>query len=248
MLALASASRLSYRARLVVRAIDDAENARARHPTFFAAALRNDRDPTCLSFNRAVDRYRRDRRPAAGSRTDHDEVERVDRGFEEAMARRREDRWEKRKVTIDSERRAARRAITEPLELHRLLIERLAKISTVAAGNVEPSRGGGDPAGPPKQQLLSDDPRWQESQAVIRARLERLHELLDEAEGLGTVAGTSAMIGAEKDRLIDREGVGLVAEAVVEKLGMERVGSATYIRRYRKAHNLDNRGYPRPEK
>ncbi len=72
--------------------------------------------------------------------------------------------------------------------VHRHAVERQAKITPVAGGSVERSPGGGDRAGPPAQQSLDDDPRWVETWTVIRSRLDRARELLDEAEGLGQVA------------------------------------------------------------
>jgi hypothetical protein len=162
------------------------------------------------------------------------EVERIDRASEDVLSDRAAKRWERRKPNIDEERRQARARMT-PLELHRHAVERATTISTVAGGNVEPSRGHGDSALPPSQQLLDDDPRWREHEAVIRSRLLRLHELLDEAEGLGPVAATTKMLGEEKDERIRKEGEGLSAIGVVELLGRDIAGSPETVRRVRKA-------------
>lgn len=221
---------MSERARSVVRAIDDALTARDHHPTLFAAQLRAGR--SCLQFARAVERYRRERKPAASSRTDHDDVERVDGAWEEQHARRREERFEKRRRDFAADARG-RRATMTVLELVREALERATTISTVASGNVEPSRGGSDPAGPPRQQTMNDDPRWRETWAVIHSRALRALELLDEAEGLGTVAATTKMLGVEKDRLVLRE-EGFSPIAVVEKLGRDIAGSPETVRRIRR--------------
>lgn len=225
---------------LVIRAIDQAEQTYTRHPTLFAAQLRNDRD--CRQLARAVDRYKRET-PRTGRRPLIDQVERIDEAWEEREARRREDRFSKRKRVIDSERRSTR-AVMTAFELHRSAIERQAKISTVAAGNVEPSRSTSTGAGPPNQQQLDDDPRWQEHWSVIRSRLERIHELLDEAEGLSAVASLTTMTGVEKDRLIvDAANRGLRAQAVVDKLGSDIAGSAETVRRIRRRMGYDHLGH-----
>ncbi len=224
---------MRQRARRVIRAIDAALTIHKRHSTLFAAQLRHDRN--CLQLVRAVERYQRER-PATGGRVEHDEVERVDREWEETEARRREDRFEKRKRSIDADRRSSRAALTA-LDLHRLAVQRSTTLSTVGAGNVAPTRGGGDPVGPPQQQRLDDDPRWRETWTVIRARLERANELLDEAEGLSTVAATTTMLGVEKDRRVIMEGEGLSPVATVEKLGSEIAGSPETFRRIRKRYD-----------
>jgi hypothetical protein len=161
------------------------------------------------------------------------DVERVDAETEELFARRREARFAKRKQAFDAERRQ-QIALTDVLGLHRSAIERQATISTVKAGSTERGRGGSEPSGPPQQQMLDDDPRWRESWTVIRSRLERVHELLDEAEGLSTVAATTTMLGVEKDRRVISDGEGLSPVAVVEKLGRDIAGSPETVRRIRK--------------
>ena len=162
---------------------------------------------------------------------DH-EIERIDRRYEAVIAERAEARFHRHKREFDADRRA-RRADLSALELHRLAVERAVTISTVSGSNPEPSRGQGEHAGPPRQQQLSDDPRWRESEHVIRSRLLRMHELLDEAEGLGPVADKT-MLAAEKDQRIVREGEGLSAGAVVALLGTDIAGSAETVRRVRR--------------
>ena len=220
---------MSDRARRVLRLIDQAEQVRERHPTLFAAQLRSDR--TCLQLAYAVERYKRAKQPVGG-RTERDDVERIDPQTEAQLTQRAAERYERRKRDFDAERRGHRAGMST-LELHRAAVERQAKISTVAAGNVEPGRGGDGPVGPPRQQQLDDDPRWREHEAVIRSRLERMHELLDEAEGLGAVA-EKAMISAEKDQLILTKGKGMSASAVVALLGTDVAGSPETVRRVRR--------------
>lgn len=177
-----------------------------------------------------------------------EQVERVDHDWEEIEARRREDRHQKRQRSFDADRRE-QRAGMNTLDLHRHAIQRQAKISTVAAGNIEPSPRGSEPAavGPPRQQLLDDDPRWREHSTVIRTRLELMHELLDEAEGLSTVASTANMLGVEKDRMIlAASNRGLRAQAVVDRLGSHIAGSAETVRRVRRAAGQDHLGNDLP--
>jgi len=183
-------------------------------------------------------------RATAGLDPERD-VQRVDARTEDLFAERRAERFAKRARTF-AEERTGRRAKADLLTLHREAIERAARLTTVAAGATERGRGGSDPSGPPRQQQLDDDPRWREHWTVIRSRLLRVHELLDEAEGHGTVAGNMQMLGAEKDKLIlSRENQGLSAQAVVDKLGTHIAGSAETVRRVRRANGLDHRGYER---
>jgi hypothetical protein len=162
-----------------------------------------------------------------------DKTAEMEREFVDGLVERNAARWEKRKRGIDADRRA-RRGEMSVLELCRLAIERQAKISAVPAGNVEPSRGGSERAGPPAQQLLDDDPMWRNHWTVIRSRLERVHEKLDEAEGLGPVAATTTMLAEEKDKRILGE-EGLEPLDVVEKLGRDIAGSPETVRRVRRA-------------
>jgi hypothetical protein len=174
------------------------------------------------------------------------EVQRVDASTEDLFAERRGERFAKRARGF-AEERTARRAAMDLLALHRAAIERQGTLSTVKAGSTERGRGGVETFGfPPSQQQLDDDPRWREHWQVIRSRLLRVHELLDEAEGHGTVAGNMQMLGVEKDRLIlSRENQGLSAQAVVDKLGSHIAGSAETVRRIRRNNGLDHRGYER---
>lgn len=222
-----------------MRAIDSALVTREHHPTLFGTFLYEDRD--CRQLARAVARYKI-RQPAAGSRTDRDEVERVDLEWEERHARKREERFAKDKLQIDTARRDGRRRMT-PFELHRHAVERLAKISTVAAGNVEPSRGGDERVGPPKQQRIEDDPRWQEHEFIVRRRLELMHQLLDEAEGLGSQAART-LTREEKNRMVLTQGRGYTCEVVVDLLGREIAGSVRTVWRIRKnTQSIDSEEY-----
>jgi hypothetical protein len=162
----------------------------------------------------------------------------------QAEADRRRTQFEKRKRGFDSERRQRRAGLTL-LELHRHAVEREIRLSTVAAANPEAGRGGGSdgsvnrlgaPAGQiliGSQQLMEDDPRYEEHLRVIRSRLEGWHELLDEAEGLGATA-VKTMLSEEKDREILTKGRGLSAQAVVDLLGRDITGSPETVRRVRR--------------
>lgn len=159
------------------------------------------------------------------------------------MAAERAERHAKRRLRFDSERRS-RRERTSTVDLLAEAMTRAARLSTVQASQLEQARAGVDtPNGPPRQQTLTDDPRWEDSVRVIRRRVLMLLDLLDEAEGTGHAAVVAAMDGADKDRLIVQEGRGLIAEMVVAELGPE-IGSAAYVRRLRRSLGLDSRGYP----
>lgn len=174
------------------------------------------------------------------------DAERVDRGWEEQNARNREARHRKREHASMAAREQQRAGMTA-LDLHRSAMERAARLSTVKAGNVEPGRGGGDGVGPPAQQTMDDDPRWREHLLIVRSRLERMHALLDEAEGHGTAQQLAAqMDGSEKDRLILAE-EGLSPLAVVEKLGRLIAGSPETVRRVRRAAGRSARDGARTE-
>jgi hypothetical protein len=159
----------------------------------------------------------------------------------------RRERFQKRRLHFDSARRQHRHTLTA-LALHHLAIERAAPLSTVQAASIEPIRPGESAyAGPPRQQLLDDDPRWVEHWHVIRSRLERVHELLDEFEGLGATA-VKTMSSHEKDREIITRGRGLSAQAVVDLLGSDIAGSAETVRRVRRRERLSGKdGTPLPE-
>lgn len=177
---------------------------------------------------------------------DPDDVERVDAAFEETTSQYAEGRYQRRKREFDSERRQARAGM-DAFALHRWVIEHQVALSTVAAGNTEPTRSAtGDTAAPPRQQLLDDDPRWREHMSVIRRRLELAADLIDEAEGHSTVSSTANMLGVEKDKLIlDAANQGLRAQAVVDRLGSHIAGSAETVRRVRRAAGQDHLGHDR---
>ena len=107
---------------------------------------------------------------------------------------------------------------TSPLGLHRRAVGRLAKLSAA-----------------PGQQRLDDDQIWREHWHVIRSRLERVHDKLDEAEGLGPAA-VRTMLAEEKDRAILSQGRGFTARAVVDLLGADIAGSPETVRRVRRKH------------
>lgn len=227
------------RARHVLQLIDEALHTYERNPTLWAAQLRNDRD--CLQLARAVAAIKV-RQPASKARPDRDEVERVDRTYEEQQAREAEEHDRGRRLRFGNERRGQRDRM-DPLNLHRQLIERVVTISTVPASQIAPSRPGGDThGGVPRQQTLDDDPRYVEGQRRLRKWLLTLHDLVDEAEGLGSKAAAVAQLdGIEKDRILRREGVGLTAsELYRETDGL--YGSESYIRRWRKRERLDRLG------
>lgn len=174
---------------------------------------------------------------------------RVDSKTEDEYAQRRAERFLKRARQF-AEQRRERRAGTDTLQLHREAIERAMTLSAVGGSSVGRSSPSSESqrVGPPRPQLLDDDPRWREHWTVIRSRLERVHELLDEQEGHGTVAATNLMLGAEKDKLIlHPSNRGLRAQAVVDKLGSEIAGSVETVRRVRRANSLDHLGNERPD-
>lgn len=231
------------RERLVLRVIDQCLDALEHHPSLYSDYLSHGRSAAGLAG--AFARYR-SQRPEAGQAQEYpgDELaERVDRGWESQESERRRERWDKDKRRIDAARRSARESIgpggsdrEAAWALHRLLLERSAKISTVPAGNVEPGRGGSERPGPPRQQTLDQDPRCAEHFYVIRRRLELLHELCDEAEGLGPQAAKQ-LTKEEKDRLILGE-AGRSCQGVVDVLGADIAGSVRTVWRIRKQTQL----------
>lgn len=180
---------------------------------------------------------------------DPDNIERISQQAEAVIAERASGRFDRRKREFDSERRQ-HRAHMSSLELHRWIVEHAVRLSTVAAGNIEPSPRDsttGTPP-PPRQQTLEDDPRYRENMTVIRKRLEFTADLIDEAEGHSTVASTTGMLSDEKDKLIcARENEGLRAQAVVDRLGSHIAGSARTVQRIRQREHLDSLGYPKDE-
>lgn len=166
-------------------------------------------------------------------------------------ADRRRERFERRKRGLDADRRG-RRAEMSLLDLHRHAVEREVRLSTVPGASPEAGRGGGSDGsvnrlGAPSgqiligsQQLMEDDPRYREHVRVIRSRLERLHDLLDEYEGLGASA-VRTMLTEEKDREILAKGRGLSAQAVVDLLGRDIAGSPETVRRVRRKNGCSAR-------
>lgn len=222
---------MSWEARQLVAAVRDALDALEHHPSLFAQHLRDDK--TIGQLARAFARYRANRAEPVGGRTELDEVERISSQAEELFSQRAAERFERRRRDFNADR-TGRRATQTVHDLYTEAVEREARLSTVPAGNVERSRGGTGPSGPGAQQTMDDDPRWREHWTVIRSRLERVLELLDEAEGIGPIAANTTMLGAEKDKRIIAE-EGLSPLAVVEKLGRDIAGSPETVRRVRRA-------------
>lgn len=232
---------MSTHGRTVIRAIDQALATRDRHPTLFAAQMRNDRD--CSQLANAVERYKREK-PTPKIRPDHDEVERIDVADEERMARDREEHDRGRRLRLNRLERDRRMQATG-LSLAAEVIAAVGTISAVAAGNIEPTRGGGDPSGPPRQQTLDDDPRWQLSERIIHRHALVLRELVDEARGLSVAVAIAALSAEEKDKTLREEGIGRTAEELFHALGPE-YGSISYIRRKRNREwDMDTLGRPR---
>jgi hypothetical protein len=172
-----------------------------------------------------------------------DRTGQAERDWVDGETERRHGRWTKRKQSIDSARRMLRAGMTS-LELHRSAVERAMTISTVSSppvGRSSPNSERERP-GPPAQQPLHPDPRYQEGWFVIRRRLEDVHRLLDEAEGLGATA-VSTMLAEEKNRLILVDGRGHSCEAVVDLLGREVAGSSRTVWRIRRNQAVVVLGY-----
>lgn len=234
---------MSARARHVLALIDEAERIRERHPSLFAAQAYHDRDVRQLAA--ALSRYKREK-PTAHARPFRDDVEPVDEATVERMAREREDYDRGRRIRFNAHERERRMRLAG-LELAVEVRDEARTISTVAAGNIEPSRGGGKSGGLPHQQRLDDDPRWQLAERLIHRHALILRELVDEARGLSRSVAASLLSAEEKDRTIDQEGVGLTADELFHRLGPE-YGSISYIRRHRRERELDTRGRSKPSK
>ena len=234
------------RARLVLRAVEDALTALDHHPRLFAEYLQADR--SCVAVSRALARYKRTRAVPSSSRPDHDEVERIDGVSEELYADRARERFERRRRSFQAERRADRARMTL-LELALAISEGVARLSTVAAGNIEPSRGGDGGIGPPRQQMLEDDPRWLEHEAVAKRRLGAMLDLVKEAEGHGAIENPT-MTAEEKDALIlSHKMEGKSASQVWDELGTYIAGSSPeLVRRKRRAKGLDHLGIPKRDR
>lgn len=235
---------MSQRALAVIRSIDTAHQIHDRNPRLFSQLLRADRNTHQLEI--ALDRYRRQQRPVGG-RLEHDEVERIDPISESKIVERSATRWTRIKSENATRRRRDRDAMST-VDLHRQAIDRAAKLSTVGAaamGQSSPSS-----AHPSKNlaldhsaaQLVDDDPRWRECQLVIRRRVEKLHDLLDEYEGLGSAAQTAAAMDSyDKNARILKEGRGHPCDVVVDLLGREIAGSARTVWRVRqRTHDPDS--------
>lgn len=233
---------MSDRARRVLWLIDQALVTRERHPSLFAAQLHargKDRDVAQLAA--AMDRFRAEKL-SSSARPFRDDVEPMSAAAghwtEESAGRLARDR-----LKADQRRQRQLAAMTVPALVAAAYAAAVVH-SAVPAGAAERSRGGSDAAGPPRQQQLSDDPRWRLAEGVIRRQALVLHDLLSEQAGTGRAAAAAAMDSTDKDALILREGVGLTAEAVLDMLGRE-FGSASYVRRLRNARGLDSCGRPR---
>ncbi len=162
-----------------------------------------------------------------------DEVEPVDATSQREITERSAARWKRIRGENAVRRRREREAMST-VDLHRLAVERALTMSTVKASNPEPTRGGGEPVGPPPQAELEDDPRWRESQLIIRRRVEKLHDVLDEYEGLGSAAqAAAAMDSYDKNSRILKEGRGPPCDVVVDLLGREVAGSPRTVWRVR---------------
>ena len=235
---------MSQHARAVIRSIDTAHQIHDRNPRLFSQLLRADRDTRQLEA--ALDRYRRQQRPVGG-RIEHDEVERIDPQAEQKIGDRAAERWKRIKGENATRRRKERDAMST-IDLHRAALERAIKLSTVRAAAV----GSSSPSSthPSKNlaldrsgaQLVEDDPRWTESQLIIRRRVEKLHDLLDEYEGLGSAAqAAAAMDSYDKNARILKEGRGHPCDVVVDLLGREIAGSPRTVWRVRqRTHDPDS--------
>lgn len=233
------------RARHVLRVIDQAMAVLDRHPTLYAQHARRDASPAQLL--RALERYKTER-PEAHPRPFRDEVEPVDAATVERMARQAEEEDRGRRLrlnTIERKRRTWEQS-GDGLRLVAEAIGEAKRISTVGAGNIEPSRGDSTTGTVPKQQRFEDDPRWELADRQIHRAAMVLMELIDEARGFSRSAAIAALSGVEKDKAIREEGVGLSAEQLFIRLGPE-YGSISHIRRYRREQKLDTRGRPQPD-
>lgn len=235
---------MSQRALAVIRSIDTAHQIHDRNPRLFSQLLRADRNTHQLEA--ALDRYRRAQRPVGG-RLEHDEVERIDPTSERKISERAATCWTRIKAENATRRRRDRDAMST-IDLHRSALERAIKLSTVGAAAV----GSSSPSSthPSKNlaldrsgaQLVEEDPRWNECQLVIRRRIEKMHDLLDEYEGLGSAAqAAAAMDSYDKNARILKEGRGHPCDVVVDLLGREIAGSPRTVWRVRqRTHDPDS--------
>lgn len=170
----------------------------------------------------------------------------LDAARDESESRDREEHYRGRLVRFNALERDRRMGMLG-LDLAAEVRREMLTASTVKAGSPEPSRGGEDERiGPPRQQLLTDDPRWVLQERMLHRHALALRELVDEARGLSRSAAVAGLSAEEKDKAIEDEGVGLTASEVFFRLGPE-YGSESYIRRLRRARGLDGRGYPKAQ-
>ncbi|MHB1950186.1 MAG: hypothetical protein ACYCQK_01775 [Acidiferrobacteraceae bacterium] len=104
--------------------------------------------------------------------------------------------------------------------------------STVPAGSLEPSRGGGERVGPPRQQLRSDDPRLRLALRQLCRAAEQILWLRREDQGHGTAGAAVTMLGEHKDIEI-LKCVGAKPREVVGLLGAQIAGGARTVERVR---------------
>jgi hypothetical protein len=239
---------MSERARAVLRAIDEALLVLDHHPRLFAKQARDER--THAQLARALERYKR---PEPAARDDtyvgDREAGRVDRDWEDANADRRRERFAKRKPAMTADLRGRLRAMDVDTLRAWVLAETTA-MSTVRAGNVEPSRGGSDSAEPPRQQALSDDPRWTRYEEIEKRGLLLKADLILEAKGHG-VHATGDRSSREAARLIVDRGRGLSCKETARLPDLSEFPGITpaFVRRVREVQgtglaDLDVLGYP----
>lgn len=134
-------------------------------------------------------------------------------------------------------RRRADRARMTLLQRHTRVVSELARLSTVASGNVEPSRGGGEQIGPPKQQTLTHELRH--PRRLMQIAVAAYEAVLDEAQGLSVLRSIDEMVTEEKDDLImDPQHEGWTPSEL-EVIYQGKLGSATTIRRVRRKRNAN---------
>jgi hypothetical protein len=231
------------KARDVLRVIDGTLEALDHHPALVAHHAR--RGSTVQQLLRAFARYKTQPPAATSSRPFHDDVEPIDPATLERYARESEEHHRGRRLRLNTLDLDRRRQMTG-LQLAQRVIDEAKRISTVPAGNVEPTRATGATGGLPRQQRFEDDPRWQLADRMIHRQALILMELIDEARGFSRSAAVAALSAEDKDKAIRDEGAGLKAEDVFMRLGPE-YGSISYIRRKRREWGLDTRGHEKPD-
>ena len=200
----------------------------------FQAALRGDR--TCLQLARALERYRR--RDSAGREEAYmgdRGAERVDEEWENAEADRRRERYEKRKPGLTADLRGRLRAMATD-ELRAWVLAELAAMSTVPAGNAEPSRGGGGSSAPPRQQEVQADPRWGRYDQIERGGLLLKADLILEVQGHGTQAAADLSTRQLAGKVVTHgRGLSCKEAARLPELAVYRDVSPAFVRRVRQA-------------